>query len=215
MWLYMARNFCQEKNFATCSYWVITPCTCARVNAIGFVCHLSLSLSSRKLPDRPYPFHVLTWFDCTCSTSMQVRVAKSWSAYSYVYSSFNAGYATLQWLNYYTHDWMHMIWSCYCVRVRFSCSSLSGRQPPMMSEHGMFPPNQYTCTFSGHVVVTTVMYVVLLHYMCTCVHGVRLNALDIDLWGCSICTCLPAYLHVDGGSLIVLCTCNCPVYRSC
>ena len=28
-----------------------------------------------------YPLHVLMWLDCACSTSMQVRVAKSWSAY--------------------------------------------------------------------------------------------------------------------------------------
>ena len=40
-----------------------------------------------RVPAPPIPYHVLTWLNCTCSTSMHVRVAKSWSAYSYIYSS--------------------------------------------------------------------------------------------------------------------------------
>ena len=32
---------------------------------------------------RLHPLHVLMWLNCTCLTSMQVRVVKLWSAYSY------------------------------------------------------------------------------------------------------------------------------------
>ena len=48
------------------------------------IMHFSFSM---PVVYRPHPLHVLIWLDWACSTSMQVRVAKSWSAYSYVYSS--------------------------------------------------------------------------------------------------------------------------------
>ena len=50
---------------------------------------------------RLHPLHVLMWLDCACSATMQVRVAKSWSAYIQLQlrvECFNASLATLQWL---------------------------------------------------------------------------------------------------------------------
>ncbi len=44
------------------------------------IVHFSFSM---PVVYRPHPLHVLMWLDCACSTSMQVRIAKSWSTYSY------------------------------------------------------------------------------------------------------------------------------------
>ena len=77
---------------------IITPRACTRGNCWTWLTSTTDRAFSFGMPVvyRPHPFHVLTWLDCACSTSMQVRVAKSWSAYSSEF--FNAGYITLQWL---------------------------------------------------------------------------------------------------------------------